>query len=291
MLTYIIVIAALLLPCILFAEDVKDIIRKIWDGTIKWVRNGKEEYPDPGETVKAVLVLVGLGFVVYGNFSLINHALHFILPIENPSHIAWSIVCLGALMGLGLHSPKPELKWSAVILSIAVIVLLSFISYAQMHETIMMEGDEQTTLKEEELTSRPDIIAAGQFGLIIMMEIYCFYLLFDLAGKSIGYLALPIMTPLWMMGIAAWLSCIAKQSPRKLAEWIAALRARKGKLYLEQISLRQKLADDAPLETQREFIKRSEDINRKTFINHFKTINIIHHFTSAWLRFYSFYLD
>jgi len=170
-----------------FSEDIKHALEWLFSQISRWINSKQEEPPEPTDTVKALFILTGLFFVVRGNFDLMNYALRFILPMEDPSHIALSIICLGAIIGLGLHVEKPAIRVVAIVLAVCIVAMFSFIAYSQMHQTLIEIGDPNNS-------TRPDIMAAGQFGLIVMMEIFCFFLFFTFAQKSIAYTVFLLLT-------------------------------------------------------------------------------------------------
>jgi hypothetical protein len=280
-----VLIMASIAMCMTFAEDVESALRNLFRRIYDWVRGDTGGKPiNPTDTFLAVLLSIGLYCVARGNYDLIVDAISYILPLSDPSHAALGILTLAMMNGILLHSISEKGQYVAMALSVIIVVLMSGIAYSKMEQYLIvneMEGNQPT-------------IAAIQFGVFTILEIFCAYGLVSLGGKAIGYLWLLLLSPVWLLYIIAWLSLNAKKSPMKLREWLSVNRMVKTQIFLKEASGRRKEAEETqinePEKTEKEITERTNETIRRISKGHLSTVRGVNATTSFWLRLYGFFV-
>ena len=276
--------------CVLFSQDIKACIGKIFSTTAKWAPGDQRvKPPNAGRTLIGLLIFAGLCVVASGNYMVVLHNLAYALTIQRPVPIALAFVVLAGILGVGIHITKGKARVAAGVLVIGVLVMFSGLAYVQMAEDMRAL---------DQIPGNQPFIAAGLFGLLTALEIFSVWLLLTLIEGAVGYLWLALLgvaTPLGVFYVIAWVSCAAKDAPGKIKSWKADRWQHGTQLYVDQSSLREQAAEEAmqrePRETEADFVRRCEESKRRTAKSHLNTLSRVHGITTAGLTFFMLFIS
>jgi hypothetical protein len=268
--------------CIVFSKECKEGIDAIFKAAYQWV---SREKPDPTKTFLAVVLAVGIFFVMRGNYELLLNNLRFVLPFKDTSHIVLAMLVLTGMIGIALHALQGMPKIIAFALTLAAGGMFAWVGYLQTEQTLAMNG----------MQGNQAVVAALQFGLLILMEVLAFYAFLFLGKAALGYIWLVFLLPLIPFYLIAHLSEAAKSFPLRRIEWKAEQFVKKSILFLKHAKMRAKVAreveKDEPRKTRQEVMMRYYETIRKSVQIHIDAVRSAHWVHTFWLNFWMFWVN